>query len=327
MTEFARLLNSIATKTADYRSGELAAPTPEHVQRWINQFDEPVRQPILAELEHVLGETYLTKANVMKFISALITNAKLVGENPKEFWEGVKFLNIQTVGNSQREMLKLLSEELLKAFGLTVEACGQVPKRYFYLDDVLFTGGRIRNDLSKWITHNAPADTEVIILTIGQHRGGQYYADRELKKHALALSKTVRLSWWYSGLFEDRKRYIYSSDVLRPVSIPNDMITQQYVKSLGVEPELRTDGSVGDAKIFSSLAGRALLEQEFLKKGAYIRSVAPNLNEFQRPLGNMVLKTVGFGSMIVTFRNCPNNAPLVFWASNPWYPLFARKTN
>jgi hypothetical protein len=44
-------------------------------------------------------------------------------------------------------------------------------------------------------------------------------------------------------------------------------------------------------------------------------------------VGNMVLSTLGFGSTIVTFRNCPNNAPLAFWAGDPWYPLFPRKIN
>jgi hypothetical protein len=80
-------------------------------------------------------------------------------------------------------------------------------------------------------------------------------------------------------------------------------------------------------KIFSSEEGRNLLEQQFLAKGTYIRTVCPLLNEYQRPLGNMLLETLGFGSTIVTFRNCPNNAPLVFWAEDPWHPLFYRKTN
>ena len=55
--------------------------------------------------------------------------------------------------------------------------------------------------------------------------------------------------------------------------------------------------------------------------------MCPNLNQFQRPLGNSLLETLGFGSLIVTFRNCPNNAPLPLWVGNPWHPLFPRTTN
>jgi hypothetical protein len=69
------------------------------------------------------------------------------------------------------------------------------------------------------------------------------------------------------------------------------------------------------------------VEQQFLLKGIKIREQSPLLPKYMRPLGNMVLETLGFGSTFVTFRNCPNNAPLAFWAGDPWYPLFPRKTN
>ncbi|WP_449265039.1 phosphoribosyltransferase-like protein, partial [Escherichia coli] len=55
--------------------------------------------------------------------------------------------------------------------------------------------------------------------------------------------------------------------------------------------------------------------------------LCPNLSATQRPLGHITLDTLGFGSLIVTFRNCPNNAPLALWVGEPWYPLFPRTTN
>jgi hypothetical protein len=139
--------------------------------------------------------------------------------------------------------------------------------------------------------------------------------------------KKIQFKWWRIVELEDRRTYINSSDVLRPTQIPADPITQAYVQAMKHQPVLRTPPGTGELKIFSSDEGRELLEQQFLAKGAYIRTVCPMLNEYQRPLGNMVLETLGFGSTIVTFRNCPNNAPLVFWAGDPWHPLFLRKTN
>ena len=47
MTERQQLLESIATKSADYRAGDLAAPTAEHVDRWVKQFSTGVQLPIL----------------------------------------------------------------------------------------------------------------------------------------------------------------------------------------------------------------------------------------------------------------------------------------
>jgi len=70
-TERNNLLVSIATTTADYREGELETPTPEHVDRWINQFDPSVQMPMLRELEHVLKKTYLSKKHMAAFLGKL----------------------------------------------------------------------------------------------------------------------------------------------------------------------------------------------------------------------------------------------------------------
>ena len=51
------------------------------------------------------------------------------------------------------------------------------------------------------------------------------------------------------------------------------------------------------------------------------------LPEAIRPLGFSLMKTLGFGSPVVSFNNCPNTAPLALWAGDPWYPLFPRRAN
>lgn len=38
MNERTQLLETIANLIADYREGQLAAPSPQHVERWVNQF-------------------------------------------------------------------------------------------------------------------------------------------------------------------------------------------------------------------------------------------------------------------------------------------------
>lgn len=121
--------------------------------------------------------------------------------------------------------------------------------------------------------------------------------------------------------------YTNSSDVLRPASIPDTPDVRQYVDGMRYKPKLRNPGNVGNNSLFSSEEGRNLLEQEFLKAGIKIRKKCPNLGVTQRPLGHISLESLGFGSLIVTFRNCPNNAPLALWVGDPWYPLFPRTTN
>lgn len=327
MAERDDLLASIAATTADYREGDLAAPTPEHVERWINQFDAAVQLSILREMDHVLKQTYFSRKRTKKFLAGLFQTEKLAGDDPCTFWKDVKFLDIQGGGASQKEMLALFSKVLEKKCGFAAIDCGAAPHAFVYLDDAIFTGNRVRRDLETWIAKEAPAEAKVHVITIALHSGGQYYANGKIKEAATAAGKKVDLTWWRAIELEDRRAHTTTSDVLRPVAIPDDEGVRAYVAAMRYAPNLRTAGNVGGNGIFSSDVGRQLLENEFLKAGVRIRQMCPHLNQYQRPLGNMILDTLGFGSLIVTFRNCPNNAPLAFWAGDPWHPLFPRTTN
>src|ERR1700680_2311910 len=321
------LLESIAGTIADYRDGEIDAATPKHVEKWIKQFDRAIQEPMLEELDHVLRRTYLSKAAVQEFLSNLLKQKDLVGGDPCSFWETVRFLDIQGGGNSQREMLQAFGSLLQKKCAFGIKDGGEEPDACLYLDDGIFTGSRIRNDLCAWINSDAPHDAKIHVVAIALHRLGQYYATTVIEKAAQDTGKKIDVHWWRCVEVEDRKAYVDSSDVLRPTSLPDDRLTEEYVQSLRYSPVLRNPGGVGNNRFFSSEEGRHLLEQELLKAGVRIRVMCPQLNDYQRPLGNMVLETLGFGSLIVTFRNCPNNCPLAFWVGDPWYPLFPRKTN
>lgn len=293
----------------------------------MNQFDAAVQNPILIEMDHVLKQTYFSREATQKFLGSLFKTTKLVGEDPCAFWKSVAFLDIQGGGASQKEMLALFDQTLIANCGIGVSDCGAAPQAFVYIDDASFTGNRIKRDLQNWITKAAPTETTVHIITIALHSGGQYYANNQLKEAAKAAGKNISFTWWRAVELEDRRAYTNSSDVLRPVAIPEDAAVQAYVAGMRHPVNLRTAGHVGGKEIFSSDENRQLLEQEFLKAGVRIRNMCPHLGDTQRPLGHMTLETLGFGSLLVTFRNCPNNAPLALWAGDPWYPLFPRTTN
>jgi hypothetical protein len=224
-------------------------------------------------------------------------------------------------------MLAIFGSLLQETFGLSIADCGANGTTYIYLDDVIFTGNRVFHDLSSWIQGAAPAKATIHVITIAFHRGGQYYARKKIESAAKDAGKQIDISWWRCVEIEDTKANSNTSDVLRPTHLPDDEPVAAYAAELKYPVAFRRAGSIGENKFFSSEEGREVLEQELLKAGAQIREMCPYLNKYQRPLGNMVLETLGFGSTFVTFRNCPNNAPLAFWAGDPWYPLFPRKTN
>lgn len=327
MATIAELSKQLAKITTDYRAGEIDAPTAEHVQKWLAQFDADVRLPLLTELVHVLDQTYISKEKVESFISKLVINSKLATDKPKEFWPQVKFLNIQRGGRSQHEMLEMFASQLKQKVGLVLADCGaDDPKTFVYLDDGLFTGNRILNDLRDWLK-KAPNAAKLHVIVIANHTGGTYYLQTKFAEAKKEAKKDISVTWWHLIELEDKRSEINDSDVLRPRKLPDDERTIAYAKTLKFPPVFRTADGVGKLKIFSSEKARDLLEQQFLMKGTYIREKSPRLPETHRPLGHMNLSTLGFGSTIVTFRNCPNNAPLALWAGNPWYPLFARKNN
>ena len=318
---------ALAGMIADYRIGEIPTPDAAHVDRWITQFPAAARDPILTELLHVFDRTYFTRAKVQTFIDCIVTNASFAGPNPCQFWQGVKVLNLQTAGNSQKDMIALLAESLQRQCGLALTSCGTTPHTYLYLDDALFSGGRIRSDIVNWVTEAAPAQAKLEVLVIGTHKLGQWYAGKKIREAANAVGKAIDLRWRWVASFEDRKSETKNSDVLRPTAIPTDPATQAYVAGLSEAPIIRTVGGKSPLGIFSGEPGRHVLEQELLVAGVRVRDMCPYFNDYMRPLGNMLFESLGFGSTIVTYRNCPNNAPLVFWAGDPWYPLFPRKTN
>jgi hypothetical protein len=323
-------VGSCCVNSDDYRKGEIEPPDAAHVNRWIVQFDSKVHDPILKEVQHVLERTYLTRRNVEEFLRGISNHAELTEGKPGKFWSETSVLKIQRNGSSQKEMLQLLSEIIRNEHQVDIDASPQDGNVAVYLDDIVFSGGHVRSDLVEWVTNTAPKTVTINIIVLAYHSGGQWFANQKIQEAANKVGKEVKMQWWRIHELEDRRAYINQSDVLRPVKIPDHDLTQAYAKKLmdkGYPPALRTPGNTGNAKFFSSEEGRDLLEQQFLMKGTEIREQAPFLNEYQRPLGNMVLNTLGFGSMIVTFRNCANNCPLALWAGDPWNPLCPRRTN
>lgn len=333
MAERADLLVSIASTIRSYRHGEIPEPTPEHVDRWASQFRTANQLPFLREFAHVIKQTFMTKEKVSTFLGELVKEPKLVKADPVGFWTSANFLQIQQKGQSQKAMLSLFSDCLAQQCGVDIKKCGRAGGDYIYLDDVLFTGGRISSDLEAWIAEKAPTKAVVHVILIALHSSGNYFLQTtRLAKAVKASGKDIDVKFWCETTFENAKNRSYSSDVLWPAAIPDDALVQAYVASETKYPLIpRRPG--GPSGIFSSEAGRQMLEDEFLIAGVRIRSLTQHPNAFIRPLGNSHFG-VGFGSLIATYRNCPNNCPLAMHWGDPtatsgalrWYPLLPRKT-
>lgn len=321
-------LEALAALIADYRNGELPKPDADHVGRWVQQFEEHEREPLLDELHRAWSKLYFSEQSAREFLRVVGTSPKFTGGNPAEYWPRVGLLDIQTRGNSQREMLGLFRQELHAALGLTLTGPGEGTD-FVYFDDVLFTGGRIQTDLKAWM-QTAPAQARVRIVVLAFHRFGQFKTKTALDEEARRLGKTITFEFWRAYEIEDRKSERRNADVLCPTRLPPE--AEGYDQ--GRFPLVpRVPG--GSSSLFSSEGARDVVEQALLKAGLKIRSFSAKPKAIIRPLGYGHFG-VGFGSLFLSWRNCPNNAPLALWwggATDPpwhpfnkWYPLVPRKT-
>lgn len=328
------LLQAIAETVADYRQGEITERTPDIVDEWVQQFPESVQKHLLEALAHVLSRTYLSRDRFRAFLKMLASTDKLAsGTNPGDYWHRVNLLDIQQGGSSQTEILQMFDEILQETHGFGIDQTGSPGGDFIYLDDCIGTGSRVRSDVCDWIEEDAPENVNLHIITPILYRGS-WWIDGKIREAAtLSGKKITSLRKWRLDQFqmENRRTYRNQSDVLWPTSIPDHEAVHQYcsyLEELGHPPVLRSPGNLGTSKIFEDDAQKILLEENFLIRGCEIRQEQDNLPGVLRPLGYNNLDTLGFGSMFVTYRNCPNNCPLALWVDQgDGSALFPRKTN
>ena len=278
---------------------------------------------MLRELDYVFKRTYVPKLSIEEFLTNLATHTDLVGDSPCEFWKTAYILNIQRNGNSQAEMRDLFNEILNKQCGLDIDDCGASGGASVYIDDAIFTGDRVTNDLTAVIEQVTPR-MQLHIIAIATHSYAEYRFGQNNRIRPILSQKQISVQFWKAITFENRRSWhdqsaaLIPTDVLRPGEIDVRNPTARAIR------------------FFSGVEGRQLLEREFLSSGERIRAFANNPSPRIMPLGYSPFEP-GFGSLFVTYRNCPNNCPLALWYGDPstyapnhplgmWYPLFPRKT-
>jgi hypothetical protein len=329
-----RLIELIVTHVADYRMGEIPRVDAAHTMSWVQQFDAQDQPIILSEMERLLDKTYISRVAAKTLIEKLALDQGLAGAVPNDFWKAVGFLRLQADSQSQVDMLGLLNEVLAEKFKLDTASQDSTTSTYVYLDDASFSGNQIKNELSQWAEEKNIQNATVHVIVIAAYRYGEYYIKRELKKSFDA--RKIVFHFWALKRYQNSPARIADAEVMWPTQLPDETYVNKW-KATFAEGEKyflpRIPGGKGSTELFSSEAARETLEQAFLKKGAYIYSLAKNPTQKMRPLGFSALRTPGFGATLITYRNCPNNAPLVLWWGDPngnaplnqWTPLLQRR--
>jgi len=245
---------------------------------------------------------------------------------------------LQKEGKSQKDMLKMLDTIIKTQYGMSLSDCGSVSyNNYIYLDDIMCTGNTVYFDLKNWLEQEEKGksnlskirvkNANVICLYIFTHhlnidklRWRFYYSHPQfnLKIHSL-----VKVD-------NDYRQPGSKLDVIFPIQDNQAKIVHDYFESLdtNVQGVFRQKNEPILETFFSSPENRVKFENFLLVKGLEILNSVSVQKKNIRPLGFTLPshKTFGFGTLCFTWRNVPNNTPLVFWYLSPiWQPLFEKK--
>lgn len=348
-----QLLESIANTVADYRQSELAPITAAHVARWVDQFDATDRLPILGEMDALLKRYYFSRARIKAFYQMFLQalNETLTGDqSPRKALQDVKFLNIQRTGESQRDLLNIVAEVLREEYAISIARCGLAsPTFHVYLDDAIYTGNRLRYDLTEgegavaWIPRQAPERCALIICMLAIHTAGLEYVSQYIGNAASA--KPITVGYFKAQEIDNRRHPDSPMECLWPSALPSDPDGDRFIsytrgqcKKWGwpayecyPRDVFRPAGTPLEETVFSSPANRNVIESAFFRAGFQLikdTSFYKDGSSLDRPLGFEKIPSLGFGTFFFTYRNIANNCPLVLWSERGgWIPLFPRKGN
>lgn len=328
--------NKIAEIIADYRDGEFGNYDSSHVEKWVAQFDEDEQEIVLLETLRVLKRNYFTNEKFSKFVSALIDSNSVYKVEKDDYWRRVSLLDIQKNGSSQDELNEVLVNAITDQYEID-DLVGKESNEFIYLDDFIFSGNRLFSDMRDWITDVAPKKCRVCVITIGWFIYGQWKTKQRLEDIAKEQEKDIKFSFISYTRFRLENR-LYRKDYSE-VFWPTDSIISldgydDWLQSENFEPKYRCKNEAKN-RIFST-PRREEYEKIIFKYGLKILTFSAQNSGVVKPLGYSTFRGFGFGSTVFSFRNCPNNNPLVFWWGDPeadsshpfskWYPLLQRKT-
>lgn len=342
--ELTLLANSIATTLCDYE--KVNNMNADHVMKWVDKFNthDPIR--LLRNTDSLLSKTYISKKDYLSYLQSVAHKHA-----------SATFLNIQIRGSSQNKMLTLLStlykethnQALMSVYTDTtlynpkpivntsgVSSHDKNYQHFVYLDDVSFTGNRIMDDLTYWISNNAPRYCTLHIKVIAAHTQGVDDIRNKVARISDTYRKNIDTIVEYYDIYENRQEYLNGSDVFCPkngtILIPQDIVDGNIYRlreSTYIEqyaPAYRRDGFSDDGGIFSNETERDWYEKIICEKGLELINMGVTEKSWLKPLGFKKEDGLGFGGTVFTYLNCPNNTPLAFWwgTTDAFYPLMPR---
>lgn len=331
MLKVTTLVKEVVDIAHDYQNCEF---NEKHVNKWLRQFPESYHEVILRELVFTLAKIYVSKSQMISYVESVMKTKMIFSESMDNY----RFLNIQDTGTSQVDLLNMIKTSIGENFDLKIVESDEVVEliegSYVYIDDVFYTGNRLKRDIQRWAAKidDITKVKKLNVIYYIVHTKNYDYIKKELQK--ILPNADIKI-WFKKKLNNSIKdlinydaylpsdKYKFSSEATKYIDeIDNERTDKQrdFIKLI------RPDGTINNSEYFNDDEDRKLLEHLFFEYGVEISENV--VNKSFKAMGYDFQDSLGFGSIVITYRNAPNNSPLVLWWGNStlnnWYPLFPR---
>ena len=322
-----------------YRNDDGIQITQSSILDWASQFGTDSNF-MLMEVAHLMPKIYYSKDRVIDYLRQVIDFYQKHYEYADwdSFLKELKLLRLQSDGKSQPVLLDLLDNLVFGKIQKHLSDYDAFPKKhYLYVDDILATGGTIGSHICKWLLENNHVEQlkkKVITLQIAvicEHTLGWSLQQYRIEKTVdTDITKYIEI-----GRCMEVQNNLRMNAPLLNAAIPiRDFVSKDvlvYYENLNADKNkhqaFRQQGTPVKENFFTSCDDRIKYEDILLNKGLEIINMTAMPSANVRPLGLLSPqhKMLGLGTHFITWRNIPNNCPLVFWWDVPehnWKPLF-----
>ncbi len=339
------LVENIYKIIKDYRNHDNIFITPKSIMEWAEQFEKNGLL-VLTELSKIIEETYVSREKAKEFVLQHINEyLKLYKySNITTFLIDTEFIDVQQSHKSQPAILNLIEEVLNEKFQESYITYKECPKKnYIYFDDILASGSTIGRDILTFLrkvdnlgkTFSQKVQDNEMKFSISifcLHTWGFEFQKFRIQKE---FSEKVmkKINWFWNYEIQNHAKFNNQKlNIAKPVK-GHSLKINGYLENLSAtkyeDYAYRKTNAPVTEQFFTSADNRIKFENVLTEKGIdIINMIQGEVKTNIRPLGliNPQYKIFGLGTHFFTWRNIPNNSPLVYWwevNGHNWKPLFS----
>lgn len=337
-------IDTIYNTIKDYRNDDGIFISKDHIRDWALQFGNDATF-VLREFAHIIRQVYISKNQGYQYLEAVLSflQKEYNACGLEQLLQTTCFLRLQPSGKSQHVLVDMLDEMVYAKIKKHICDYDDYPhKHYIYLDDILASGKTVADDLIAWIGQGKRLDDlknkniDLKLIVICRHQLG-------MDLQMFRISKTFNDVDSYP-IIDIRSCYVIENNptaykpklnIAMPIKANLSQEAMLYLDQLQADEKymkygFRSEGKPVKESFFTSPTNRDKYEQILVNKGLEILANTGVVGSYTRPLGivNPKYKTLGMGTHFFTWRNVPNNCPIVYWWEVPgcgWKPLFPKK--